>query len=393
MKPNVTRIPWAWIGCWIFSVVAQTGCQIEKPRFSTSNSVSLTATEVSPVDRSSRAVRVQHADLRKSQSDPDRVPVLVRAKSRPLIERVAWERNPESVGRSGDLFDSGPEPWYNKPPRLVAAESQSPLDSDAFVTEEPFVEPVTEPLADPVAIDESAAEFEPRGISLRDDACDLLPMLRDDVCSLFTWKNAIILGAGVGGALAIRESLDGDVRDYTLRHRQLWGEGSQVMRQFGEFSWQVPFIAGVYGWGLWTQDEWTHEFSKTLISAYAITSIATVSIKGVTNTNRPTTQFQNGEYGFPSFHTASTFSMAAVIDEYYGWPAGVPAYVLAGLVGWSRIDQREHDLSDVLFGSLLGFVIGKSVAWAHLDRYGNHEIVPYYDPASSTVGALFRWRF
>ncbi|MSR60022.1 MAG: phosphatase PAP2 family protein [Planctomycetaceae bacterium] len=226
-----------------------------------------------------------------------------------------------------------------------------------------------------------------------DDACGLLPMLGEDVESLFTWRNILILGAGAGGAVAIREHLDGDVRDYSARHRQLWGEGSQVLRQFGEFAWQVPVIAGVYAYSLWSQDELTHEFAKALISAYTITSVATVAIKGMTNTNRPSDQYQNGHYGFPSFHAASTFSIAAVIDDYYGWPAGLPAYALAGLVGWSRIDQREHDLSDVVFGALLGLVIGKSVAAAHLDRYTGCEVIPYFDSTNRALGVMFHKAF
>jgi hypothetical protein len=77
-----------------------------------------------------------------------------------------------------------------------------------------------------------------------------------------------------------------------------------------------------------------------------------------------------------------------VVDEYYGWPVGLPCYVLAGLVGWSRIDQREHDLSDIFFGSVLGFVIGKSVAGAHLERYG-YRVYPCVDPVVRGVGFTF----
>ncbi|HTI49666.1 MAG TPA: phosphatase PAP2 family protein, partial [Planctomycetaceae bacterium] len=80
-------------------------------------------------------------------------------------------------------------------------------------------------------------------------------------------------------------------------------------------------------------------------------------------------------------------------DEYYGWPVGLPCYVLAGLVGWSRIDQREHDLSDVVFGSILGFVIGKSVAAAHMDGVTGCQVTPYYDPATHALGATFHKRF
>ncbi len=227
----------------------------------------------------------------------------------------------------------------------------------------------------------------------RDDFRGLLPMLGCDALACVTWTNAIILGAAAGGAVAIREHLDGDVRDFTADHPLLWGQGSVVLRQFGEFSYQVPVIAGIYVWSLWSQNERAHEFAKAVISAYSISAVTVVTIKGLTDTQRPTNQFQDGHYGFPSYHAASTFSIAAVADEYYGWPVGLPCYVLAGLVGWSRIDQREHDLSDVVFGSILGFVIGKSIAASHMDGCTGCKIAPWFDPATRCLGATFHRRF
>jgi hypothetical protein len=218
-------------------------------------------------------------------------------------------------------------------------------------------------------------------------------MLWNDAKSIFTWPNAVVLGAAAGGAVAIRDNLDQRVRYETAEHTLRWGQGSVVLRQFGEYSYQVPVLAGVYALSLWTENDHLHEFSVAAFSAYGLTAISTVAIKGVTNTSRPTTQFENGHYGFPSYHAASSFCLAAVIEEYYGWQVGLPAYALAGLVGWSRIDQREHDLSDVLFGSVLGFVIGKTVAATHLDRRANMQITPYYDAQNRAAAVSLEKRF
>ena len=65
---------------------------------------------------------------------------------------------------------------------------------------------------------------------------------------------------------------------------------------------------------------------------------------------------------FPSWHDGSMFCMAAVLDDYEGHWIGYPLYIFAGLIGFSRIDTRDHNLSDVLFGGVLGYVIGKSVS-------------------------------
>ena len=230
-------------------------------------------------------------------------------------------------------------------------------------------------------------------LSFMNDIRGLPSMLWNDAKSIVTWPNVVVLGAAAAGAVAIRDNLDHRVRDYTAESPLRWGEGSVVLRQFGEYSYQVPFLAGVYALGLWTENDRLHEFSVAAFSAYGLTAISTVAIKGVTDTTRPTTQFQNGHYGFPSYHAASTFTLAAVIEEYYGWQLGLPAYALSGLVGWSRIDQREHDLSDVFFGSVLGLVIGKTVAAAHLDRRANMKITPYYDAQNRTSGVSFEKRY
>ena len=53
---------------------------------------------------------------------------------------------------------------------------------------------------------------------------------------------------------------------------------------------------------------------------------------------------------FPSGHTSTAFSLAAVANRHYGWKVGVPAYVLASGIGLSRIESNSHHLSDVLGG-------------------------------------------
>ena len=58
-------------------------------------------------------------------------------------------------------------------------------------------------------------------------------------------------------------------------------------------------------------------------------------------------------------------TVASVLHEYYGWQVGVPAYGVAGLVGWRMMDVGDHWASDVLFGAALGCVVGHTVAAQH----------------------------
>jgi membrane-associated phospholipid phosphatase len=50
-----------------------------------------------------------------------------------------------------------------------------------------------------------------------------------------------------------------------------------------------------------------------------------------------------------------------VLQEHFGWKAGVPAYALASYVAASRIHGKRHFLSDVAFGAVIGIAAGRTV--------------------------------
>jgi len=85
---------------------------------------------------------------------------------------------------------------------------------------------------------------------------------------------------------------------------------------------------------------------KTGLVAFGLTH----SLKRIINKERP----DGGDHAFPSGHTSSTFMSAAFLERRFGWKVGVPAYLLAGFTGWSRIDAKKHDGWDVLAGAIIG---------------------------------------
>ncbi len=229
--------------------------------------------------------------------------------------------------------------------------------------------------------------------TFREDLKEFFPALRDDTRSLLTWENALFLGAAAGVAITFRQDLGRKVRENTARHPDRWGGTSETLGKFGDLPIQIPTLAGLYGYSLWKQDDELHSLSGSLISSYTITGVTTVLIKAAVNTDRPTKEWNGGEFGFPSFHTASSFTIASVLDEYYGPKAGLPAYAFAGLIGWSRIDERAHDLSDVVFGAALGYVIGKTVSRRHLAIDSSMQLLPYVHPTDGTAGVMLEQRF
>ncbi|RMG14675.1 MAG: phosphatase PAP2 family protein [Deltaproteobacteria bacterium] len=107
--------------------------------------------------------------------------------------------------------------------------------------------------------------------------------------------------------------------------------------------------------------QWKH--LEIFAVSQAVTSGLTDLLKVATWRERP----DGGNHlSFPSGHTSSAFAWATFVWRRYGWQWGLPAYVFAAFVGFSRIHDDRHWLSDVLAGALLGV----SVTYVVDELYG-----------------------
>ena len=63
------------------------------------------------------------------------------------------------------------------------------------------------------------------------------------------------------------------------------------------------------------------------------------------------------DYSFPSGHTASSFAAASILYRKLPRPFGIPALILATLIGFSRLYLGVHYPGDVLCGFISGIGI------------------------------------
>jgi membrane-associated phospholipid phosphatase len=69
-----------------------------------------------------------------------------------------------------------------------------------------------------------------------------------------------------------------------------------------------------------------------------------------------------GDDAFPSGHAATAFQGAAFIHRRYGIRRAWPAYALAAVTAWTRVDADEHDTADVLGGAAVGIASSFALA-------------------------------
>jgi membrane-associated phospholipid phosphatase len=86
--------------------------------------------------------------------------------------------------------------------------------------------------------------------------------------------------------------------------------------------------------------------------SFATSMAATYGLKYTIHETRP----NGGKHSFPSFHASSAFSGAAFIQQRYGWAYGIPAYLAASFVGYSRIESKNHHFGDVVAGAAIGVI-------------------------------------
>lgn len=71
---------------------------------------------------------------------------------------------------------------------------------------------------------------------------------------------------------------------------------------------------------------------------------------------------QLSSYSFPSGHTSTSFSAAFVLFKMLPKKLGIPALVLATMIGFSRLYVGVHYPTDVLGGMIVGFMCS---VWAY----------------------------
>jgi len=177
-----------------------------------------------------------------------------------------------------------------------------------------------------------------------------------DMTQIASKRTLAILAAG--GALAgVCALVEDPAPGVDAREGHWWDASSDVGNTAGNVATIGAVIGTVLLVGHLSGSESLTLTGSELARSVIYSAGITLALKAATQRTRP-----NGEpYSFPSGHSAAMFSVAPVLAARYGILAAAPAYLLAGVTAFGRVEEREHFPSDVVFGAALGLASGVAV--------------------------------
>ena len=167
---------------------------------------------------------------------------------------------------------------------------------------------------------------------------------------------------------------------------------AQFLTKSGDGQWPigVGLVIMVYGWKSGRRD-WRRA-GMAIAIATAVAGVAAITVRAATGRTRPSNKIEQGWFGpyhngqwaafrhsyssFPSGHTATAVAFAAsltYVARRWGW---LSLFWMMG-VGWSRICLESHYFSDVIAGSIFGFVtawlVSRAFGWPRMGEESTAE--------------------
>jgi membrane-associated phospholipid phosphatase len=179
------------------------------------------------------------------------------------------------------------------------------------------------------------------------------------------WHGAIFLG-GLSGLML----LDKPMQRFAQDNRSSSGDDvARALRHFGQPEIFGTVTLGLVGAGLIGGNDAFTRAGGRLALTLALAGATSTAAKVTFGRPRPSQSLDadgyspfSGQEAMPSGHTTIAFAMAtALADDLHNTWASVGLYSVAAGVGWSRINDNKHWLSDVAAGAVLGITSAKLV--------------------------------
>ena len=188
----------------------------------------------------------------------------------------------------------------------------------------------------------------------------------------FSQNDWLAVGAIASGT-ALFFTVDKNIKNFALNNQTSLNNNIFKVDTYYGSGYTALFTAGIYGVGLFTQNNEIRKLGLHASEAFIISGLVTGIFKIIIGRRRPYAgesnlifkpfQFTNNDYqSLPSGHTTVAFAVSTVMANFSKnifWKSFW--YTAAGLTAASRIYHNKHWASDVFLGATIGYFVGEFV--------------------------------
>ena len=150
---------------------------------------------------------------------------------------------------------------------------------------------------------------------------------------------------------------------------------------------QIGAGFATYGTGKAFGDKKMAYAGRDIVRAQVVSQVMVQSLKYVVRRDRPD---HSNNKSFPSGHSASAFATATVLQRYYGWKVGVPAYALGSYVALARMSWNRHHATDVVMGAGFGIAAARTVTMSVANSKFSVGVQPQVGGASINFTKIYK---
>jgi membrane-associated phospholipid phosphatase len=155
----------------------------------------------------------------------------------------------------------------------------------------------------------------------------------------------------------------------------------------GNFAFQIGAGFAAYGAGKAFGHQRISFVGRDIVRAQVVSQVMVQSLKYVVRRDRPD---HSNNKSFPSGHSASAFATATVLQRYYGWKVGVPAYALGSYVALARMSWNRHHATDVVMGAGFGIASARTVTMSMAKTKFSVGVQPQVGGASINFTKIYK---
>ena len=155
----------------------------------------------------------------------------------------------------------------------------------------------------------------------------------------------------------------------------------------GNFVFQIGAGFATYSTGKAFGNKKLAYAGRDIVRAQVLSQVMVQSLKYSVRRERP--DFSNRQ-SFPSGHAASAFATATVLQRYYGWKIGAPAYALGSYVALARMSWNRHHATDVVMGAGFGIASARTVTMEMAKQQFSVGVQPQVGGASINFTKIYK---